>query len=299
MKRILVPVDFSPASEQALEQARELARAFGAEVHLLHKVVYPPPRPPTEVLDRLDDAAQFEYVLKEVIERPEREAQESLEARRRKLELQGIAVTVHLDKSGEPFERIERAIESWKPDLLVMGTHGRTGLRKWLMGSIAEKALRHASIDVLTLHDDSPIARADRGFGEIVVATDFSSGAQRALEAARRIASALRGSVGLVHVLETRFAPSRGADEPSIIPATDELRAQARRLLEAQRASEAEALILAEGDPVHEIDRVANERGASLVCIGTQGLTGVRRALLGSVAEKLARFCHRPVLTVR
>jgi nucleotide-binding universal stress UspA family protein len=299
MKRILVPLDFSPASERALEQARELARAFGAEVHLLHKVVYPPPRPPTEVLDRLDDAAQFDYVLREVIERPEREAREGLEARRLKLDGEGIVVTTHLEKSGEPYERIEQAIESLTPDLLVMGTHGRTGLRKWLMGSVAEKALRHAPIDLLTLHDDSPIARADGGFGEILVATDFSRGARRALEAARRIARALGGSIALVHVLETRFAPNRGDDEPSIVPASDELRTQARRLLEAWRASEGEGLVLAEGHVVQEIDRLADERGASLVCIGTQGLTGVRRALLGSVAEKLARFCHRPVLTVR
>jgi nucleotide-binding universal stress UspA family protein len=80
MKRILVPTDFSTASDRALEQASELARALKAEVHLLHKVVYPPPHPPTELLDRLDDAARFDWVLKDVIERPEREAREALEA---------------------------------------------------------------------------------------------------------------------------------------------------------------------------------------------------------------------------
>jgi nucleotide-binding universal stress UspA family protein len=56
---------------------------------------------------------------------------------------------------------------------------------------------------------------------------------------------------------------------------------------------------LGEGDIVREIDRIADERGASWIAIGTHGLTGVRRVLLGSVAEKVARYCHLPVLTVR
>jgi nucleotide-binding universal stress UspA family protein len=144
MKRILVPTDFSPASDRALEQAAELARASKAEVLLLHKVVYPPPNPPTELLDRLDDAARFDYVLKDVIERPEREAQEGLETRRKGLEAKGVAVATHLERSGDIYERIEHALETLKPDLLVMGTHGRGGIQRWLMGSVAEKVLRHA-----------------------------------------------------------------------------------------------------------------------------------------------------------
>jgi len=297
MKRILVPTDFSPASDRALEQAAELARASKAEVHLLHKVVYPPPHPPTELLDRLDDAAQFGYVLKEVIERPEREAQEGLETRRKGLEGKGLDAVTHLERSGNVYERIEHAVESLKPDLLVMGTHGRGGIQKWIMGSVAEKVLRHVSVDVLTLHADSPVARTEGGIGEILVATDFSDGARRALEAARRLTRAIGGSICHLHVLETRFAPNGGEGGPALLEVTRELRDQAERALKEESAGE--TFVLGEGDVVREIDRIAEERRASFIAIGTHGLTGVRRVLLGSVAEKVARYCHLPVLTVR
>ncbi len=298
MKRILVPTDFSAGSDRALEQAAELARATKAEIHLLHKVVYPPPHPPTALLDRLDDAAQFDYVLKDVIERPEREAQEGLETRRRNLAGRGLTVTTHLERSGEAYERIEHAIESLKPDLLVIGTHGRGGIQKWIMGSVAEKALRHASIDVLTLHADSPVARTEGGIGEILVATDFSDGARRALEAARRLTGSIGGSICHLHVLETRFAPNGGEGGPALLEVTRELRAQVERALE-EECADGEEVALGEGDVVREIDRIADERGSSWIASGTHGLTGVRRVLLGSVAEKAARYCHLPVLTVR
>jgi nucleotide-binding universal stress UspA family protein len=298
MKRILVPTDFSPASDRAIEQAAELARASKAEVHLLHKVVYPPPHPPTELLDRLDDAAQFDYVLKEVIERPEREAQEGLETRRKSLEGQGLAVTSHLERSGDVFGCIEHAVESWKPDLLVMGTHGRGGIQKWIMGSVAEKVLRHASVDVLTLHADSPVARAKGGIGEILVATDFSDGTRRALEAARRLTRSMGGSICHLHVIETQFVPQGGEGAAALLEVSREQRMQIERALKEETAGD-ETFVLAEGDVVREIDRVAEERRASWIAIGTHGLTGVRRALLGSVVEKVARYCHLPVLVVR
>jgi nucleotide-binding universal stress UspA family protein len=298
MKRILVPTDFSPASDRAIEQAAELARASEAEVYLLHKVVYPPPHPPTELLDRLDDAAQFDYVLKEVIERPEHEAQEGLETRRKSLEGQGLAVTIHLERSGDVFGCIEHAVESWKPDLLMMGTHGRGGIQKWIMGSVAEKVLRHASVDVLTLHADSPVARAKGGIGEILVATDFSDGARRALEAARRLTRSMGGSICHLHVIETQFVPQGGEGAPALLEVSREQRMQIERALKEESAGD-ETFVLAEGDVVREIDRVAAERRSSWIAIGTHGLTRVRRALLGSVVEKVARYCHLPVLVVR
>jgi nucleotide-binding universal stress UspA family protein len=173
------------------------------------------------------------------------------------------------------------------------------------MGSVAEKALRHSPVDVLTLHADSPIARCEGGIGELLVATDFSDGSRRALGAARRLTREIGGSIRLLHVIESRFAPRRGDAEPSLLEVSPEIRAQAERALREELGSESsgssskDQWVLAEGDVVREIDRVAEERLSSWIVIGSHGLTGVRRALLGSVAEKVARFCHLPVLTVR
>jgi nucleotide-binding universal stress UspA family protein len=299
MKRILVPTDFSPASDRAIEQATELARALPAEVHLLHKVVYPEPHAGTELLDRPFDAARFENVLREVLERPEREAREALDSRRARLERDGLRVSARLETSGDVYERIESAIDALKPDLVVMGTHGRSGVRKWLMGSVAEKTLRHAACDVMTLHADSPIARAGSG-EKILVATDFSDGARRALDTARKLAGPLRAKIVLLHVLEERFAPGRRDDgEIALVEVSAEHRARAEKALGEEIASEGEEALLREGEVVREIERAADEKRAGIVVVGTHGLGAVRRVLLGSAAEKVARFCRLPVLVAR
>ncbi len=101
-----------------------------------------------------------------------------------------------------------------------------------------------------------------------------------------------------LHVLETRFAPDGGEGGPALLEVTRALRAQAERALK-EETGDGEKFVLGEGDVVREIDRIAEERRASWIAIGTHGLTGVRRALLGSVAEKVSRYCHLPVLTVR
>ena len=140
--------------------------------------------------------------------------------------------------------------------------------------------------------------------GKLVVATDFSDGSRLALKAARRLAREIGGSILLLHVIESRFAPRRGDDEPSLLEVSPEIRLSAEKALRAEvdsepMDSEHEDWAVADGDVVHEIDRVAEETLASFIVVGSHGLTGIRRALLGSVAEKVARFCHLPVLTVR
>jgi nucleotide-binding universal stress UspA family protein len=299
MRRIFVPIDFSPASDRALGQAERLARAFGADVQLFHKIVYPPPLPHAGLLDRLDDAAKFDYVLREVIERPEREAAEELNRRAEQLEREGLKVATHLERSGDVYERVETAIEAFKPDLVVMGTHGRAGIGRWLMGSLAEKVLRHADVDVLTLHADSPVAVTEDGIGEVLVATDFSDGARRALNAADGWTSALGGSICLLHVLESRFVPKSGEGKRELIEATHDHRARAEVALREELATRKGVVVLAEGHVAREIDRVANERKASLIAMGKQGLSGLQLALIGSTTEKVARLARAPVLTVR
>ena len=297
MKTLLVLTDFSAASDRALAQAERLARSSGAEVHLFHKVIYPPPHP--NDLDRLDDAAKLDYVLKEVLERPEREAREALEERVSRLRDRGLAVRTHLERSGDVYERAEAAIDSVKPDLVVMGTHGRSGVRKWLMGSVAEKVLRHCGVDVLTLHEDSPVAAADDGLGEVIVATDFSECSRRALEAACRLTSSIGGSLALLHVLERRFFPRVGEGTPARVEIGDDVRRESEKALQNELAGREGSIVLAEGHVAEEIDRTARERGASMVVLGTHGASGIRHALIGSVAEKVTRFCRLPVLTVR
>ena len=132
--RILVPTDFGPASEAALTYGRELAHRFDSALHLIHVTENPFLR--AGVADRrsLEDTAA-------------RWLQERLtEADRRK----GAVAVV--EQSDEPAKEILRYAKSTKIDLIVMGTHGRTGLARLALGSVAEAVVRAAPCPVLTMH---------------------------------------------------------------------------------------------------------------------------------------------------
>ena len=145
IENILVPVDFSEFSGAAVKQAIDFAKAFDAEVHLLHcyqlnpggVVPYGPAFPPA-IYEQMQEAAavQLRKVHAEV-------------------ESAGVAAKMHLS-SDVPSHAIEEAARSLDADLIVMGTHGHTGLKHVLLGSVAERTLRHAPCPVLTVGSARP-----------------------------------------------------------------------------------------------------------------------------------------------
>lgn len=152
--RILVPVDDSPAALAGLREALRLARAGGGQVRLLHAVGTRP---------HLSETIAFE-------EAPEEFASETLDrgaallARLRDEGAAGeVAVdTVLLERAGRPLhELVNEQAQAWKAELLVLGTHGRRGMRRLVAGSAAEQVVRHAEVPVLLVRcDDEP---ADAG----------------------------------------------------------------------------------------------------------------------------------------
>jgi nucleotide-binding universal stress UspA family protein len=138
LERILVPTDFSDCANRAVAYASELAKRFGAELHLLH-VVQPP-------------VAAYAYAapLPEDVLHPEVPAEKELEA----LEVPNVGQISRIERSirtGTPFVDIVRYAKENDVDLIVIGTHGRTGLTHMLLGSVAEKVVRKASCPVLTV----------------------------------------------------------------------------------------------------------------------------------------------------
>lgn len=148
IEHILVATDFSHDANRALAMAAELARAFSARLTIFHVVQMPTyaffgggafvPSPELTA-DIMNDAKRWLAAAKE--------------------RLTGLTVdTVCLD--GDPTTLIERWAEEHEPDLLVLGTHGRRGLRRLILGSVAEHVLRVAKCPVLTVHDQEPVAGA-------------------------------------------------------------------------------------------------------------------------------------------
>jgi nucleotide-binding universal stress UspA family protein len=142
-KKILVPIDFGPASDEALKAAVELAKRDSAELELVHVWEIPTysyatlDYAPMDVLGPIRDAAKAQ--LEETLARVRKE----------------LPRTEGILRQGAPWQEVQSAIENSKPDLVIMGTHGRKGVRRMLLGSVAEKIVRTSPVPVLTMHGAS------------------------------------------------------------------------------------------------------------------------------------------------
>lgn len=153
IKRILVPVDFSDTSLKALDHAIEWAAAFKAEILVLfvvEPIYYASPS------DLYGSAANIGVVLQE----QERIAREQMERLSVDLEKRGVTFRT-TTMTGTPYLRIVEAADQQKADLIVIATHGRTGLSHMLMGSVAEKVVRTAVCPVLSVRVPTEPARGD------------------------------------------------------------------------------------------------------------------------------------------
>lgn len=143
IRRILVPVDFSAPSDNATEYALWLAKELGAELELMHSYSLP--------VYALPDGGVM--VGPEYAARVSSAAQDSLDASVARYSGQGVTVRAHLTE-GIPHEEVARLVEELDAQMVVMGTHGRAGMRHLLLGSVAERVVRTSKVPVLTVRFD-------------------------------------------------------------------------------------------------------------------------------------------------
>lgn len=308
-KRILVPTDFSTCSESAFALAADWAHRFGAELHLLHVVVL-------FADDPSDPEARFpeSEAAYRRLEAASKRALDALTARSEATELT-ILRTQRYAVAPAP-EIIAYAAEH-DIDLIVLGTHGRRGVRRFLLGSVAEETVRAAPCPVLTVRED-----AGQRLGRILVPFDFSDDAERALETA----GALAGTVGtgggaeidLLHVIAPPMDPDIYVPlhDPHRSFSYVELAAEVEKTLAERFATDghdghdgegveggeggvAVSVHVRDGHPAATIADFAAERGSDLIVLGSHGLTGLRRFLLGSVSQNVVRAAECPVLVMR
>ena len=143
LREILVPVDFSVHSERALERAVDLARGFGARLHLLHSYAVP-----------VQGVMPYDFAVPDHVWQGIREAAERrLEGLREKVAAEGVEVDAELSAE-TPAEAIVKAAGEQGAELVVMGTHGHSGLKHVLLGSVAERTIRTAPCWVLAVKDE-------------------------------------------------------------------------------------------------------------------------------------------------
>ena len=187
-------------------------------------------------------------------------------------------------------------------DLVVIGTHGRRGVRRFVLGSVAEEVVRKAESPVITVGRGAVSPEAMEG-GTMLVPVDFSEHRTRLLAHAREIAPVYGMSVEVLHVVQVKgFPDAYGVyDSP---PDPDTLGERAKEALEEDveplRDAGIEVTIdVRSGHPAEEILTVAEDNEAAFITIATHGRTGMDRMLMGSVAEKVLRQAPCPVCTVK
>lgn len=285
LKNILYLTDFSEPSEAALPFAAAIAREYGAMVRALHVLT---PAPYVYTTPELTAAA---------IEGQEEGAQ--TEMRKVESQLTGLPHETILERGIAVWPTLERAIKDYHIDLIVLGTHGRTGAQKFLLGSVAEEIFRRSSVPVLTI---GPLVRSGvhngAQFHRVLFATDFTPESLAAAPYAVSLAQENQARLDLLHIIrEPEVTEIRGA--ASVANAMHQLHELVPKDAELWCRPEA---VVQYGSPAERILEAAKERGADLIVLGVRsaaGHLGAATHLERATAHKVVAHAACPVLTVR
>ena len=299
IKRILCPIDFSEMSRHAFDRAVGIARCYGATISILHVLPVPSAVPAIPYGPEGPGPFGFQTVDRELAlaEIPK---------------FLGVglagAVDYHILEAPSVHKEILVQTERLDADLVVVGSHGRSGFDRLFLGSVAEKILRTSEVPVMVVppqaDDAAPIGREP--FQSIVLATDFSVGSEAALRYAASLAQHGAARLAIVHVVE----PIPVGHDPLVGGSFDIIGYRAQLEREAvttlkkaipdwvRLGCETEEVVLT-GKPSRQILSFAEDRRADLIVLGVHGRNALDRLLFGSTAEQLVRRATCPVLAVR
>jgi nucleotide-binding universal stress UspA family protein len=295
--RILLATDDSEEARYATQKAVELAGKLGSELHVIYvgdSALH---------LGDMGGVALDPQVEEQAQQKLDEESQRLLDEQVRKIEEAGGSVAqAHLRMGGRA-DSIVRLAEEIDAGMVVMGSRGRGGIRRALMGSVADDVTRHAHCPVLVVRGDGPAALFP---ARIVLAIDGSEEAQAATDTVETIAAGTGSEVHVVHAGFTAHLPyAQPYMAENIESFAKQAEKEAREFLEG-RVEKIKANTglpvhahLRRGNPSGEIVELAEEVDANLVVIGSRGLGGIRRSLMGGVSDSVVRHAHCPVLVVR
>jgi nucleotide-binding universal stress UspA family protein len=297
--RMLIPLDGSKLAENVLPYARVLARALGLRIDLL------------SVVDSIDFArtANAGHVrdFDPLIEATTQEGKRYLERIARSFGGTKVSYAV---ENGVADKIIIDSAASDKDTLIAMATRGRSGIHRWLMGSVAEKVLRGATNPLLLVRgDEEGKSEGEAALKSIVVPLDGSKLAESVLPRAIELAKKLSLAIVLTRAYQIPLSAAYAGAEAPYIPNHDALlnlvREEASSYLEEkvnelhQNGVEKVSHILLVGSGADEIIDLARSTPDNLIAMCTHGRSGVGRWVLGSVTEKVVRHSGDPVLVVR
>jgi nucleotide-binding universal stress UspA family protein len=308
IKNILVPVDLSRMSIQGLETAKRLAQSFGAKVHVVHVSV--------PVQGRALLAAAIAW--QETPDSLAKAVREGLLCELKDLAAKYVLSSednIHVKDGAPVFDVICRLAAEIPADLLVVPTHAFKGVKRFFLGSTAERLIQHSPCPVLvdrrspvrlpsTPLPPGPSFRIDK----ILVPVDFSPCSRDGLQYAIQFARAFGAKISVLHVLNLGYSEPRdmrtmqhlgGFAGASVKKSLKEVRQQMRKFLRSVAFGRIRARSeITIGPPVRCISDFAFENDFDLIVTSTHGLTGFKHVLVGSIAEHLVRQSRVPILVV-
>jgi nucleotide-binding universal stress UspA family protein len=296
-EKILVPLDGSAIAQGMLPCVKTLARPFGSTIVLFHAAET------TLEMDR-----QEEYA-KETTDRIRSLAEEYLAGVAKVLRRQRFKVEVKVGLGGVAHSITDFA-ETEKMDLIAMSTHGRAGLARWMLGNAPDRVLRHTHIPVLLVRPtgDTPLDAKPYALKRLIVPLDGSRAAQAVIPFVREMAKRLKLEVVLIQVISAETTVQFTPMGPDTWTVPSDVLQQIDVLASGYLAGVGKDLER-EGIPVRwdvlrgatapRIVEFAQETPASMVAMTTHGRSGLRRWVLGSVADQVVRESGEPVLVVR
>ncbi len=273
---VLVPTDGSPVADTAGEYGCALANQFDADLHVVSVSE-------EGSLIGSDEAVDGQGAVGSVADRA---ADAGVDA-----------TTAVLEQDGAIHRELLDYADDHDVDIIVMGTHGRSGVDRFLVGSVAEQTLRESLVPVVTVHEETDLEPA---LDRLLVPTDGSDSALAAVDHAIELAIETEARLHVVHVgdrppieHESRTVDVLDPDDTVGIAAVDDA-------LERVRDSGLETIdvSITGGRVDQSILAIAAERDASAIVMGTHGRTGIRRYLLGSTTERMVRFANVPVFAI-
>lgn len=295
--KLLVPLDGSPFSESILPYARSLAKALKLPVELFQAI-------DPEIVTALSDPGRGRYA--DIVAADlSRDSLQYLELVAASFP-EPSTVDCRVEVRDAPSAIVERA-GAEAHTLIAMSTHGRSGLGRWLLGSVADKVLHATRNNLLLVRPTHQLETTGlKALKTALVPLDGSELAEKVLPCVIDVAKKVNMEVVLARVYAV-WEAVRPAEEYNIDPARlrERLKAEAQRYLEEKAARlKAEGLdkvrsSVLEGDPAGQIIQLAQQTPDNIVAMCTRGRSGMSRWVLGSITEKVVRHCGDPVLVVR
>lgn len=285
--RILYPTDLSEGAQRAFAYAASLANWHGAEVHMLNVI------------------GRHRYDFEELRDQFPVDTDQldawTAEAGIRDFAAGDLRITQVQEEGAVPATSILTYAEEDSVDLIVMGTHGRRGVDRMLLGSVAEEVVRQAPCPVCTVRNAAETAPSD-SVRRVMVPIDFSESSTLALQHARELALTYGAEIVALHAIEEVVLPMaygmapKQVDAEAVRPNVEQ--ALADLLAEHVGVEHARAEIRV-GYPPQEILDAVSDENIDWVVMGTHGRQGLNRLLMGSVAERIVREAACPVLTLK